>query len=96
LAYSCELGWLAHQHLYPINTCGILKGEIPPPNCYAGSRGNDKITVENRIVDKPWIGSIWREKTKIQEWHWLKTNNKFFVCLHGDKTYNSFVCGNTT
>jgi hypothetical protein len=21
---------------------------------------------------------------------------KFFVCLHGDKTYNSFVCGNTT
>ena len=23
------------------------------------------------------------------------TNNKFFVCLHGDKTYNSFVCGNT-
>jgi hypothetical protein len=23
-------------------------------------------------------------------------NIKFFVCLHGDKTYNSFVCGNTT
>ena len=23
-------------------------------------------------------------------------NNKFFVCLHGDKIYNSFVCGNTT
>ena len=22
--------------------------------------------------------------------------NKFFVCLHGDKTYNNFVCGNTT
>ena len=22
--------------------------------------------------------------------------NKFFVCLHGDKIYNSFVCGNTT
>jgi hypothetical protein len=21
---------------------------------------------------------------------------KFFVCLHGNKTYNSFVCGNTT
>jgi hypothetical protein len=21
---------------------------------------------------------------------------KFFVCLHGDKIYNSFVCGNTT
>ena len=22
--------------------------------------------------------------------------DKFFVCLHGDKIYNSFVCGNTT
>ena len=21
--------------------------------------------------------------------------NKFFVHMHGDKTYNSFVCGNT-
>ena len=21
---------------------------------------------------------------------------KFFVCLHGGKIYNSFVCGNTT
>jgi hypothetical protein len=20
---------------------------------------------------------------------------KFFICLHGDKNYNSFVCGNT-
>jgi hypothetical protein len=26
----------------------------------------------------------------------LKLINNFFVCLHGDKTYNSFVCGNTT
>ena len=23
-------------------------------------------------------------------------SSKFFVCLHGDKIYNSFVCGNTT
>jgi hypothetical protein len=26
----------------------------------------------------------------------INKNHKFFVCLHGDKTYNSFVCGNTT
>jgi hypothetical protein len=26
----------------------------------------------------------------------LDVSYKFFVCLHGDKTYNSFVCGNTT
>jgi hypothetical protein len=25
-----------------------------------------------------------------------RSNFKFFVGLHGDKTYNSFVCGNTT
>ena len=25
-----------------------------------------------------------------------KLSYKFFVCLHGDKIYNSFVCGNTT
>ena len=25
-----------------------------------------------------------------------KTVIKLFVCLHGDKIYNSFVCGNTT
>jgi hypothetical protein len=35
-----------------------------------------------------------------QMFHLLTQNmikaNKFFVCLHGDKTYNSFVCGNTT
>jgi hypothetical protein len=34
-----------------------------------------------------------RQKLNLQE------NNlgiKFFVCLHGDKIYNSFVCGNTT
>jgi hypothetical protein len=26
----------------------------------------------------------------------LQFCNKFFVGLHGDKTYNIFVCGNTT
>jgi hypothetical protein len=27
-------------------------------------------------------------------YHIYNINFKFFVSLHGDKTYNSFVCGN--
>jgi hypothetical protein len=35
---------------------------------------------------------------RVRYWCWHENINpyKFFVCLHGDKTYNSFVCGNTT
>jgi hypothetical protein len=33
---------------------------------------------------------------KLPKWISSKGAIKLFVCLHGDKTYNSFVCGNTT
>jgi hypothetical protein len=35
-------------------------------------------------------------KNKIYLQEIIKSRNKFFVSLHGDKTYNSFVCGNIT
>jgi hypothetical protein len=47
-------------------------------------------TMVNICEDSAWI---WIMNMNIK---YLTKLNKLFVCLHGDKTYNSFVCGNTT
>jgi hypothetical protein len=49
---------------------------------------------ENRAYKTTHLMSY--EFTATGEVIFRKINIKFFVCLHGDKTYNSFVCGNTT
>ena len=54
------------------------------------------ITSKGTDIDENIANQNHATRTRTPKPGYLNLSNKFSVRLHGDKTYNSFVCGNTT
>jgi hypothetical protein len=95
---NCKAGYMEtalYKFLYYYYYIILLSGvTLPPAYLHACMHGKMKYRTNkwNLQFDFP---------NKLLTGNWFEVlliffRYKFFVCLHGDKTYNSFVCGNTT